>query len=88
MEKIMYNEIINMREYYLVKQSDITRERMQSIVVNMTEEGKFLCICQVTAPKEGYAVVYENIELVDDYKAMRIWMENAQWYTNGNEYIQ
>lgn len=84
----MYTEIIHIKENFLVKQGLYTHNRVNLIVVNITPQGKFLCIQQVADPDKRYEVLTEHTELCDTYKQVMAFVENAMYYTNGNEYKQ
>ena len=84
----MYTEIINFKEYYTVKVGDCVMNRINFILVNIAPSGKFVCINQVVDPDNRYIVVSEYNELCDTYKQVMAFVENAMYYTNGNEYKQ
>lgn len=84
----MYTEIIHIKENFLVKQGVYTHKRVNLIVVNITPQGKFLCVQQVANPDKRYEVMSERTKLYGTYKEMMAFVENAMYYTNGNEYNQ
>lgn len=82
----MYTEIINFKEHYTVKVGGCVMNRINFIIVNIAPSGKFICITQVVDPDNRYIVLGEYRELCDTYKQMIAFVENAMYYTNGNEY--
>lgn len=76
-----FNEIINMKEFYLFN----GEKRVGSISVFITTTNKFLCIMQVIAIEDN-SVCMQTSELYETYKEVRTWLENVQWYANGNQY--